>query len=98
MSTITYCIKEIVLEVDIVADMNVTASGRDISFEATMLGNTSWRSRAINVTRKGWNLVALVTNGEETNVRITTSKLGKVFYFQSPTQDSDTHCGKGNNE
>lgn len=80
---VTYHVEEVILEVDVVADMSISACGRHIAFETTVFGNTSWRGRAIDVTREGRNQVALMANREQTKVRIATSKLGKSITFIS---------------
>jgi hypothetical protein len=62
------------LEVDSVSNVNILASGRDVSLEATVLGNTT-SDGTVDLAWERWDLIDNSTDGELTSECISTSKL-----------------------
>lgn len=67
-------VEEVVLEVDAVADVNITTGRRDVSFEATVLGDTTGGG-SIDQSRKSRDLGRLVADGEHTDEWVSTGEL-----------------------
>jgi len=69
-------IEEVVLEVYAVADVNVTTSGGNITFETTVHGNTT-SDGTIKLAWRGRDIGSRVSNGNPSDVWVTASQGGE---------------------
>jgi len=69
-------VEEIVLEVDIVADGSITASGRDITLEATVHGNAT-SNRSVKLAGRRGNVFGAVTDGDSSDEGVAASQGGE---------------------
>lgn len=89
-------VEEVVLEVDAVTNMNITTSGRNISFETSVHSNTTcyW---TVNLSRGSWNVFCGVTNGKSSEEWISACKLYATL-AKEPTVVNISYSGEGNNK
>src|SRR6202000_2386426 len=82
-------VEEVVLEVDAVANSNVPASRGDITFETTVHCNTS-SNWSVKLSRRGRNVFSEMSNGNSSNVGISTCKLEDDKYLDPDLRNSNS--------